>query len=277
MRLHRPIGILLLLWPTLIALWLASDGSPKPLVVLIFIAGTVVMRSAGCVINDWADRKFDAHVARTSQRPLVTGAVSSGGALVLFGILLAIAFALVLLLNIYTIILSIGAVFLATLYPFMKRYTHFPQVILGAAFAWAIPMAYAAQGKPLALDCWLIFVAAVLWTLAYDTEYAMADIQDDLKIGVKSMAIALGKYDKISIGILAFLSLATWCAVGIYLHLGLFYFCGIIISTIFIGYQLWLIRDRDPQACFNAFINNQWVGLALFFGTFLNNIKPIYF
>jgi 4-hydroxybenzoate polyprenyltransferase len=201
MRLHRPIGSLLLLWPTLIALWLASKGEPDWHLVWVFMLGVIVMRSAGCVINDICDRHIDGHVARTEQRPLVTGKVSLKEACWLFGALLLFAFFLVCLTNRLTLILSLGGAFLASCYPLMKRYTYFPQVILGAAFGWAIPMAYAAHSQSFPLDCWILYAATILWAVAYDTLYAMVDKKDDLKIKVKSTAIVFGQFDKMWVGI----------------------------------------------------------------------------
>ncbi len=255
MRLHQPIGTFLLLWPTLAALWLASDGHPSPPIVLIFILGTVVMRSAGCVANDLADQRFDAYVQRTQHRPLVTGKVSRQEAKWLLGGLLMIAFMLVCFTNFFTVILSFVGVGLALLYPFMKRYTHFPQVILGAAYAWSIPMAYAAQTQTLPLSCWILYFSTLLFTIAYDTLYAMVDREDDKKIGIKSTAILFGRYDKIIILLLQLSALGLW------LLLSGFW---VLTAGILIGYQQWLIRQREREACFKAFLNNQWVSLIFF-------------
>lgn len=270
MRLHRPIGTLLLLWPTLIAIWLAADGRPDPRMVMIFVAGVIVMRAAGCVINDFADRDFDGHVARTKNRPLVAKQVSTREAIGVFFTLLMMAFLLVLLTNKATVCLSIGALLLATAYPFMKRYTHFPQVVLGAAFGFAIPMVYSAHDQSLTTDCWLLYVATLLWAVAYDTLYAMVDKDDDLRIGVKSTAIAFGEYDKMWVGVCHLGMLALLVILGWQTERSDVYFWSIGIALGLAGFQQWLIRERDKQACFRAFLNNQWLGLALFVGTLLD-------
>ncbi len=270
MRFHRPIGTLLLLWPTLMALWLATDGHPPPYLVCIFTAGVIVMRAAGCVINDYADRDFDGHVKRTNTRPLVTGAVSAAEALMLFVLLLLLAFVLVCFTNQETIWLSTGALSLATTYPFMKRYTHFPQVVLGAAYGFAIPMAYSACKQPLSMDCWLLYSATLLWAIAYDTLYAMVDKDDDLKIGVKSTAIAFGRYDSLMVWICHVTMLSLLIVLGYMLARGYLFFVGIGAAFFFACYQQWLIRTRDKAAFFQAFLNNQWLGCALFAGTFLD-------
>jgi 4-hydroxybenzoate polyprenyltransferase len=270
MRWHRPIGTLLLLWPALIALLLASDEMPSTALWIIFIVGTFIMRSAGCVINDFADKKFDGYVVRTKDRPIVSGKVSSTHALMLFALLLVIAFMLVCMTNLQTIALSFVAAFLALLYPFTKRYIQFPQVILGIAFGWAIPMAYSAQNHALTFDCWALFLATVLWAIAYDTQYAMVDKEDDLKIGVKSTAILFGKYDKFWIGFCHLLMLILLWIIGEHLQLNIFYYIGIIVAGILAFYQQVLIRHREPKACFQAFLNNQWIGAVLFIGTVTN-------
>ncbi len=269
MRLPRPIGILLLLWPTLMALWLAGKGHPSWQLVLIFTLGVIVMRSAGCIINDIADRKYDKYVQRTQNRPLVTGKVSVKEALVLFVGLVLIAFVLVSFTNAFTVQLSLVGLVLASIYPFMKRYTHFPQVVLGAAFGWAIPMAYSAQSQQLPLDCWLLYAATLCWTIAYDTLYAMADKEEDEKIGVKSTAIFFAKKDKVAVALFQCMMLSLFVILGKYLLLGRIFFIGIILAAICMLYQHWLIRDRQPQKCFQAFLNNAWVGLVLFAGTLL--------
>lgn len=268
-RLNRPIGILLLLWPTLIALWLASDNLPRPRLIIIFTLGAIIMRSAGCIINDWADRHIDGRVERTRLRPLVTGKITSRAALGFFFGLLLLALILVLTTNFFTIFLSLGALAIASCYPFMKRYTHFPQVVLGAAFGWAIPMAYAATLNFLPLECWLLFSATLLWAIAYDTIYAMVDKADDLKIGVKSTAIAFGKHDKLAIAACQAVMLGLFVLIGWRLKLAIFFYLGIMIALILFLYQHYLIKDRNPQQCWQAFLNNQWVGLALFVGTLL--------
>lgn len=273
-RLDRPIGIYLLLWPTLMGLWLAAEGLPSIDVLVIFTLGVVVMRSAGCVINDFADRKIDGHVKRTNTRPLAAGLVTEKEALLLFVGLLAFALILVLLTNQTTILLSFVAVGLAASYPFMKRYTYLPQVVLGAAFAWAIPMGYTALEIPLTETTWLLFSATVLWTVVYDTLYAMVDRDDDLKIGVRSTAILFGEYDKLMIGVLQGFAVMTWILVGLRAELGIFWWLGVLISIASFAHQQWMIRNRDRDACFQAFLNNHWVGLVLFVSLVLNFLLP---
>lgn len=266
MRLHRPIGIYLVLWPTLWALWLAAEGPPSLHLLIIFSLGAAVMRSAGCVINDFADRQIDGHIQRTDSRPLVTGLVSRKEAIILFIVLCSFAFLLVLMTNALTIKLSLGAIFLAFVYPFMKRYTHLPQVVLGAAFAWAIPMAFAAQTNALDGRVWLLYTVVVMWTVAYDTFYAMCDRPDDLKIGVKSTAILLGDMDRAFTASLQALVLFSLVLVGKRFQLGDFYTASLIVVAALFVYQQYLIRDRLPALCFKAFLNNHWVGLAVFIG-----------
>ncbi|MDT8384518.1 MAG: 4-hydroxybenzoate octaprenyltransferase [Gammaproteobacteria bacterium] len=270
MRLNRPIGTYLLLWPTVWALWIAGQGQPHPGVTLVFVLGVILMRSAGCVINDYADRDFDPHVARTRNRPIAAGQVSPREALVLFAVLCLLAFALVLTLNTLTILLSLGGALLAGIYPFMKRYTYLPQVFLGLAFGWAVPMAFAAQTGGVPLVAWLLLTATVLWATAYDSMYAMVDIEDDLKIGVKSTAILFGDADRIVIGSLQCMLLLTLWIVGNNLGLGLFYFLGLGVAAGLSVYQQFLIRDRSPEGCFKAFLNNHWFGAAIFAGLVLH-------
>jgi 4-hydroxybenzoate polyprenyltransferase len=270
MRLHRPIGIYLLLHPTLWALWLASNGNPSWELVFIFVLGVILMRSAGCVINDFADRRVDPHVRRTKDRPIANGNVSPQEASYLFIFLILLAFLLVLQLNLFTILLSIPAVCLAAIYPFMKRYTHFPQIILGAAFSWGIPMVFSAQLNQVPLLAWWLFLTALLWTVAYDTQYAMTDREDDLKIGVKSTAIFFGQFDKLIIGILQILVLISLSMIGFYQQLSFLYQISVLIMAGFFIYQQYLIKDRDPARCFQAFLNNHWAGLVVFLGLFLN-------
>jgi 4-hydroxybenzoate polyprenyltransferase len=270
MRLDRPIGIYLLLWPTLTALWLAAEGLPRLSTLVIFALGVVFMRSAGCVINDFADRKIDGHVERTQARPLAQGLVSEKEAIGLFLALLAASFVLVLLTNADTIKMSLVGALLASSYPFMKRYTYLPQVVLGAAFAWAVPMAYTALDVPLQDTTWLLFSATVLWTVVYDTMYAMVDRNDDLKIGVRSTAILFGDSDKLMVGILQIITLLTWAVLGIQAELGVFWWLALSAATGLFVYQQWLIRERDRDACFKAFLNNHWIGLALFVGLIVN-------
>ncbi|VAW77223.1 4-hydroxybenzoate polyprenyltransferase [hydrothermal vent metagenome] len=268
-RLNKPIGIYLLLWPTLWALWIAGEGKPDLLVVGVFVLGVVLMRSAGCVINDYADRNIDPHVARTRNRPIACGKVTPQEALKLFGVLCVLAFLLVLLMNTLTIYLSFGAVALAALYPFMKRYTHLPQVVLGAAFGWAVPMAFAAQTGEVPRVAWLLFVATVLWTTAYDTMYGMVDREDDLKIGVKSTAILFGDADKLAIAALQLFALGALALVGQAAMLGGYFNFGLALAAGLALYQQYLIRERQPDACFNAFLNNHWFGAAVFSGIVL--------
>lgn len=272
MRMHKPIGALLLLWPTLWSLWLAADGVPRWDVLVIFVLGVFVMRSAGCVINDFADRKVDGHVKRTRERPLVSGQVSSGEAIALFIGLCLLAFGLVLLTNPLTIQLSVGGVLLAFCYPFMKRYTHLPQVVLGAAFAWAIPMAFAAQSGALGVEVWLLYTAVVLWTVVYDTFYAMVDRDDDLRIGVKSTAILFGEQDRLMTGVLQALTLYALVMVGSRFELGTFYYISLGVAAALFAYQQYLIRFRQREACFKAFMNNNWVGLAIFIGVVVDKL-----
>jgi len=270
MRIDKPIGALLLLWPTLWALWLAKMTVPPLPTLAVFVAGVFVMRAAGCVINDYADRKVDGHVERTRHRPLASGAVTAKEAKMLFVVLGLIAFALVLSMNLMTIMLSVVGLALAWVYPFMKRYTHLPQVVLGAAFGWAIPMVWAAVSESLPLVCWLVFLANICWTVAYDTQYAMVDREDDLKIGVKSTAILFGRYDKLIIGLLQLSTLVLMALVGTMLDLnGAFYWTLLLAGGLFV-YQQKLIAQRDRQACFRAFLNNNYVGLVLFLGVLMN-------
>lgn len=266
MRMDRPIGTLLLLWPTLWSLWIAAKGVPSLKNLVIFVLGVIVMRAAGCVINDFADRKIDGRVERTKDRPLATGAVSSREALGLFAALCLIAFTLVLFTDPFTIKLSVGGLILAFCYPFMKRHTHLPQVVLGAAFAWGIPMAYAAEAGELHEGMWLIYVAVVLWTVAYDTFYAMVDREDDLKIGVKSTAILFGEQDRLMTGVLQIMTLYALMLVGNRFELGTFYYLGLAAAAGLFVYQQWLIRFRARSACFKAFLNNNWVGAVIFAG-----------
>jgi 4-hydroxybenzoate polyprenyltransferase len=266
MRLNRPIGALLLLWPTLWGLWLAARGMPKWHLILIFTAGVFVMRAAGCVINDYADRNIDGHVERTRNRPLATGAISDKKALTLFIILVAVAFALVLMTNKLTIELSVGALILAIIYPFMKRYTHMPQIVLGAAFAWSVPMAYTAQTGELSPDIWLVYVTVVIWTVVYDTFYAMVDRNDDIKIGVKSTAILFGELDRAITAFLQLLVILCLVMVGTKFKLGVFYYVGIGAASLLFLYQQVLIRNRQREDCFKAFLNNNWVGVVVFIG-----------
>ncbi len=270
MRVDRPIGTLLLLWPTLWALWLAAEGVPDLGLIFIFGLGVFLMRSAGCVINDFADRKIDGRVARTNQRPLVKGRASSREAIWLFAGLCLCAFVLVLFTNRLTILLSLGGVALAFCYPFMKRHTHLPQVVLGAAFAWSIPMAFAAQSNELKGDLWLIYIAVLLWTVTYDTFYAMVDRDDDLKIGVKSTAVLFGDADRIMTASLQLMTLLALLMVGNKFALGACYYLGLMLASGLFIYQQVLIKSRQRQACLEAFLNNNWVGMAIFAGIALD-------
>jgi len=275
-RLNRPIGSLLLLWPTLWALWLAAGGFPHWDLLLIFIAGTFVMRSAGCVINDFADRRIDGQVKRTRDRPLATGEVSSREAIGLFVVLCLIAFGLVLLTDPFTIKLSAGALLLAFAYPFMKRFTHLPQVVLGAAFAWAIPMAFAAQRGELGQEVWLLYVAAILWTIVYDTFYAMVDRDDDLRIGVKSTAVLFGEQDRMITAVLQVITLCALLMVGQRFELGGIYYLGLAGAALCFIWQQWLIRFREREACFRAFLHNNYVGMIIFAAIVIDLLlKPV--
>jgi len=275
MRLDRPIGIFLLMWPMLWALWIASKGNPNLLVLLVFASGVVLMRSAGCVINDYADRKFDPHVERTRDRPIAAGRVRPKEALALFAVLCLTAFGLVLLMNRLTIMLSFAGVVLAALYPFMKRFTHLPQVFLGMAFGWAVPMAFAAQTGDVPKVAWLLFVATVLWATAYDTMYGMVDREDDLKIGVKSTAILFGEADRAIIATIQILLLAALLMVGQTAGLGGYYYFGLLLAAGLALYQQYLIREREPKACFQAFLNNNWFGAAVFTGIVLDYLVRV--
>ena len=270
MRLHKPIGIYLLLWPTLWALWIAGEGRPDLLVLLVFVLGVALMRSAGCVINDYADREFDQHVARTRDRPIVAGEVSPAEALLLFFSLSTAAFLLVLLMNSLTVWLSLAGGLLAASYPFMKRYTHFPQVYLGAAFGWAVPMAFAAQTGEVPRTAWLLFIATVLWATAYDTMYGMVDREDDRKIGVKSTAILFGDADRAIIGVIQLLALFALALTGQAAGLGAYYYFGLLLAAGLALYQQFLIRERRPERCFKAFLNNNWFGAVVFAGIILD-------
>ena len=266
MRLNRPIGALLLLWPTLWALWLAAGGPPDSDVLMVFLLGVLVMRSAGCVINDYADRDFDPHVERTRDRPLASNAVSPAEALGLFLVLCLVALGLVLLLNRLTVMLSLVGVALAATYPYHKRYTYLPQVHLGIAFGWAVPMAFAAQTGAVPLIAWLVMTAAVVWAVVYDTMYAMVDREDDLYVGVKSTALLFGDLDRAFIGLFQILVLAGLVLVGQQAKLGAYYYAGLIAAGGFSAYQQYLIRAREPRGCFRAFLNNNWFGAVVFLG-----------
>lgn len=262
-RIHKPIGILLLLWPTLWALWIAANGIPNLYVLMIFVLGVVIMRSAGCVINDIADRKLDGQVQRTKTRPLITGEVKLKEALVIFFLLCSVALLLVLQLNTYSIYLSLVALALATVYPFCKRLTYFPQVVLGAAFGWSIPMAFAAQTKTVPLQAWLIFGIAVLWSVAYDSVYALMDRNDDIKAGIKSTVIYFGSYATTIIFLMQSIVILGLCLLGNLLQLSFYFYAGVTCALILMCYQFYLVR---VGAYLKAFQNNNWVGLIIFLG-----------
>ena len=266
MRFDKPIGLFLLLWPALWALWVATRGHPPITVLFIFIMGVILMRSAGCIINDIVDRRFDAQVSRTKSRPLVTGDVSLRKAILLLGFLLMLAFGLVLFLNRLTIILALIAFLLAVIYPFLKRWTHLPQVGLGIAFSFSVPMIFAATTGHVPGIAWLLFVAAVCWPVAYDTQYAMADRADDVKIGVKSTAILFGRYDRLMIALLQAAMLLLLVVLAIAQHLRAGFYLSLLAAFILISHQMVLIRHREPEACLRAFRNNAWVGLVIFIG-----------
>jgi len=265
-RFDRPIGILILLWPALWALWVASDGRPDLPVLIVICLGVVLMRAAGCVINDYADRDFDPHVERTRQRPIAAGKVKPGEALIVFVVLCLCSFGLVLMLNIYTIMLSFIAAFLAASYPFMKRYTHLPQAYLGIAFGFAVPMSFSAQLNSIPAVAWVMYLAVVLWALVYDTMYAMVDKEDDLKIGVKSTAILFGDYDRHIMAILQIIIIGLLIAVGQLKQLNWPYYSGVLVASGFSVYQQKLIFHREKSLCFKAFLNNNWFGMAVFAG-----------
>ena len=269
-RMDKPIGIYLLLWPTLWALWVAAKGVPSLSNLLIFVFGVILTRAGGCVINDFADRKVDGHVKRTVQRPLVSGKISSKEALVFFALLMGISFLLVLCTNAPTIALSFGGLALAASYPFMKRYTYYPQVVLGAAFSWGMPMAFTAETGSLPAAAWLLYIANLLWTVAYDTYYAMTDREDDLKIGVKSTAILFGDADRVIILSLQGLALGCLLLAGSHFELGGWFHLGLLAAAGCFVWEFWYTRDRDPQRCFKAFLHNHWAGLAIFVGIVLN-------
>jgi 4-hydroxybenzoate polyprenyltransferase len=266
MRLDKPIGTLLLLWPTLWALWLAAGGVPQGKILLIFVVGTLLMRSAGCAINDYADRDFDPHVARTRDRPLAAGRVEPVEALLLAAVLALIAFALVLMLNRLTVLLSVVAAFLAASYPFTKRFFALPQAYLGIAFGFGIPMAYAAQLGQVPAVAWVLLGANILWAIAYDTEYAMVDRDDDRKIGIRTAAILFGRFDVLAVMGFHAAFLAVLAGIGRYLDLDWPYYAGLAAAGVLIGYQYRLIRTREPARCFRAFLNNNWAGAAVFAG-----------
>ena len=270
MRLDRPIGILLLLWPTLWAIWIASDGHPSLLILLIFVAGTVLMRSAGCVINDYADRDIDKHVKRTRQRPVTSGQVSSSEALWLAAALAIVAFLMILPLNALTLLLSIPAVLLAGSYPYTKRFLAIPQAYLGIAFGFGIPMAFAAVQDSVPAAAWWLLLANIFWCIAYDTEYAMVDRDDDINLGIHSSALLFGKYDVAAVMVCYAAALVILAYVGDTLQLGIAYYTGLMAATGIAAYHYTLIRQRQRDACFKAFLHNNWLGAAVFAGIMLD-------
>ncbi len=265
-RLDKPIGVYLLLWPTAWSLWIAGNGNPGWKLGIIFFCGVILMRSAGCAINDFADRHLDGSVARTRLRPLVTGKIKSFEALLVAAVLVLIAFILVLQVNRLTVYWSMGALLIASIYPFMKRYTHLPQVVLGAAFAWSVPMAFSAQQNNVPETAWLIYIATVFWTIAYDTMYAMVDREDDLKAGIKSTAILFGSADRIIIASLQLLTLFSLVLLGNKEQLSWIFYLGIFGAAAFFIYQQYLIKERNPEKCLQAFKNNHWAGTVIFIG-----------
>ena len=270
MRLERPIGILLLLWPTLWSLWLAAEGWPDWQNLVIFALGCILIRSAGCVINNYADRDIDHHVKRTKNLPLSSGKVNEKETLILFTVLCALAFVLVLLTNWLTVMLSFGGMALAACYPFMKRYTHLAQIFLGAAFSWSVVMAFAAQRDAVSPQAWLLYTVVVVWTVVYDTFYTMVDRDDDLKIGVKSTAILFADADRVITGSMQAFVIFALVLLGQRFDLGGFYYLGLAAAGGFFVYQQYLIRERQAPACFKAFLNNNWVGFSVFAGIFLH-------
>lgn len=269
MRFDRPIGVLLLLWPTLWALWIAGDGSPSAKNILIFCTGVVLMRAAGCIMNDVADRDFDPHVERTRSRPLASGELTVRQALLAFVVLMLLAFGLVLMTNVLTIKLAFAGAVLASTYPFFKRWTHLPQVILGLAFGWGIPMAFAAETGQIAPAAWLILVINVIWSVIYDTLYAMVDREDDISIGLKSTAILFGQNDLVIIRLLKILMIALLLILGWWLQFSWPWFAGVAVAAVLFVRQQVLVKDRQRDACFNAFLNNNWVGVAIWTGLLL--------
>ena len=270
MRIDKPIGSLLLLWPTYWALWLAGGQIPSLKLLVVFTLGVFFMRAAGCVVNDFADRRVDGHVKRTAHRPLPSGAVTEKESKILFVALVLVSFGLVLTLNAMTIWLSVAALALAWVDPFMKRFTHLPQVVLGMAFGWSIPMAYAAVSESLPLSCWLLFLANICWTVAYDTQYAMVDRDDDLRIGIKSTAILFGRFDKLIIGLLQLATLLLMVWIGYLNQLSGAYYWGILLAGALFIHQQKLIALRERMPCFQAFLNNNYAGLVLFIGIALS-------
>ena len=271
-RTNKPIGIYLLLWPTISALWIAEEGFPRFSLLFIFVLGTALMRSAGCCINDFADHKIDEKVARTQRRPLAVGSLTRKDAILCFVVLSLISFSLVLMTNERTIILSFAALALVAVYPFMKRFTHLPQLVLGIAFSWGILMAFSAATGDVPQAAYLLFVANCLWTVAYDTQYSMVDREFDIEIGVKSTAILFGDADKVIIGSLQVMFILAMILAGRQFELGAFYYLSLVIASGLLAYQQYLIKDRLPGPCFESFLNNNWVGTVIFIGVLLSFI-----
>ena len=269
-RLNRPIGIWLLLWPTLWAVWIAGRGKPDPRIFIVFVTGTVLMRSAGCAVNDYADRSFDPHVARTAERPLAAGRITTTEALILFGVLALASLALVLQLNKLTLLFALGGAFLAVTYPFIKRFLSVPQMYLGIAFGWGIPMAFAAELDHVPPVAWLFVLANMIWVTVYDTIYAMVDRDDDVRIGVRSTAILFGDSDRHIIAVLQALTILTLYLAGRQLNMGGWYYAGLIAGALFFVRHLWMIRNRDREGCFRAFLDSHYFGLSVFIGILLN-------
>jgi 4-hydroxybenzoate polyprenyltransferase len=269
-RLDKPIGILLLLWPTLWGLWLAAEGLPDLMILTIFVLGTILMRSAGCAINDFADRRIDPHVERTQYRPLAVGLVRPKEAVLVAAVLSFVAFLLILPLNLMTILLSVCALFLAASYPFTKRFFVMPQAYLGMAFSFGIPMAFAAQTNSLPPIIWLLMLANLCWVIAYDTEYAMVDRADDLKIGVKTSAITFGRFDVVGVMLCYAVFLGILVYVGVLLDRGVWFYCALLVALGLVIYQYYLVREREPTRCFQAFLHNNWIGAAVFAGILLD-------
>ncbi len=269
-RADNPIGALLLLWPMLWALWIVSEGQPALAVLVVFIVGTFLMRSAGCAINDYADRDIDGSVARSKNRPIVSGRVTPNEALMVAAVLALLSFLLVMLMNPLTVAMSFVGVVLAAVYPFSKRVTYWPQLVLGLAFGWAVPMVSAAQTGTVGYVGWVVYLAAILWALAYDTIYAMVDRDDDLKLGVKSTAIWFGSYDVIAVATTLICVLLIMALTGLSASLGSLYFVGLGVGAVVVIRQLWLIRSRDPTDCYKAFLLSNYMGLAIFIGLLLD-------
>jgi 4-hydroxybenzoate polyprenyltransferase len=270
LRLDKPIGTLLLLWPTLSALWFAASGAPRLSLVLIFVTGTVLMRSAGCAFNDWADRDFDAHVKRTADRPLAAGVIAPWEALALGAVLALVAFALVLTINRATVLWSFPALAIAIAYPFFKRFFALPQAFLGIAFSFGIPMAYAAVRNEVPPMAWVLLLLNLFWVVAYDTEYAMVDRDDDLRIGIRTSALTFGRYDVVAVAFCYAIYLAGMAWAGVSLRMGPLYDAGVAVALAIAAHHLWIIRARDRAACFRAFLGNHWLGLAVFVGVALD-------